>query len=93
MKKNELGLYLKKKRVIAGYTQWDVADKLGYSSAQLISNFERGLCSPPPNQLKKIVTLYGLNPEELLQIMLQERLRVLEKSIYGRKKRSQTICI
>ena len=91
MKENHLGKYLKSKRVKAGFTQSDVSEKLGLSSPQLISNFERGLCSPPLNHLKKLVSLYGLDPDELLKVMLHSRLKVLEKAIYGQKKRKQII--
>ena len=86
MKKNVLGQFLKQKRAEAGLTQWDVAQKLGYSSAQFISNFERGLCQPPLNQLKNIVEIYGLNPQELVDIMMQEQRSLLEKSIVGRRR-------
>ena len=37
-----------------GLTQKDLAKKLGYSSAQFISNVERGLCLVPKSQLKKL---------------------------------------
>ena len=89
MKKNKLGKFLKDKRVKADLTQWDVANKLGYSSAQFISNFERGLCSPPLNQLKNIVDLYDLNPDELVDLMMEERQRLIEKSIYGKVRKSR----
>ena len=40
-----LGDYLQSKRMKVGLSQGDVATKLGYSSPQFISNFERGLCA------------------------------------------------
>lgn len=89
MKKNHLGPYLQKKRLQSGYTQLDVAKKLGYSSPQFISNFERGLCSPPLKQLKKIANLYKLDPSELIDIMMKERLALLEATFYGRRKRKK----
>ena len=48
----EFGEYLKEKRVAADLTQKEVAEKIGYSSAQYISNFERGIALPPLSKLK-----------------------------------------
>ena len=48
----KLGPFLKKARSKMGLSQRDVADKLGYTSPQFISNVERGLCSPPLKKLK-----------------------------------------
>lgn len=76
-----LGEYLQDKRVKAGLSQGDVATKLGYSSPQFISNFERGLCAPPLNKLKAIVQLYDLNGDEVLKLMVREHERHLRKAL------------
>ena len=49
--------YLKDKRIEAGVTQAFLAESLGYSSAQYISNYERGLCNPPLKNLFLICEL------------------------------------
>lgn len=67
-----LGDYLQDKRTKANLSQGDVASKLGYSSPQFISNFERGLCAPPLSKLKQLVQLYKLNGEEVVRLMLKE---------------------
>jgi transcriptional regulator with XRE-family HTH domain len=83
-----LGDYLQSKRIKAGLSQGDVASKLGYSSPQFISNFERGLCAPPLNKLKLLVQLYELNGEEVVKLMLKEHEKHLRKSLgLARKKR------
>ena len=82
-----LGDFLQSKRVKAGLSQGDVATKLGYSSPQFISNFERGLCAPPLNKLKLLVSLYDLNSEELIRLMLKEEEKNLRKHLGGKKKR------
>ena len=83
-----LGEYLQVKRIKAELSQGFVANKLGYSSPQFISNFERGLCAPPLNKLKMLVHLYGLNGEEVLRLMLKEEEKRLRKSLgMNRKKR------
>lgn len=50
----DLGTFLKKARVQAGLTQKNLADYLGYSSAQFISNFERGISMPPLSKLGRM---------------------------------------
>ena len=86
MRKNHLGKYLQKRRIKADLTQIEVARKLGYSSAQFISNFERGLCSPPLKQLRKIENMYDIDPCELIKIMMKERQELLEVTFFGRKR-------
>jgi transcriptional regulator with XRE-family HTH domain len=76
-----LGEFLQSKRIKAGLSQGDVATKLGYSSPQFISNFERGLCAPPLNKLKLLVQLYDLNGEEVMKLMLKEHEKHLRKSL------------
>ncbi|MCO5143201.1 MAG: helix-turn-helix domain-containing protein [Oligoflexia bacterium] len=82
-----LGGYLQNKRVKVGLSQGDVAKRLGYSSPQFISNFERGLCAPPLTKLKGIVNLYNLNGEEVVKLMLKEHERHIRKAIGISKKK------
>lgn len=62
--------FLKEKRIAAGLSQRDVADKLGYSTPQFISNWERGVSHPPISALKKLGDLYKISAEELFEITL-----------------------
>jgi len=50
----ELGSYLRKWRQRSGLTQKYVATSIGYTSAQAISNIERGIVKPPKNKKLKI---------------------------------------
>jgi len=74
----EFGAYLRTKRVRAGLSQSEVARELGYSSAQFISNFERGLCAPPLPALRKIVDCYKIPKKEVINLMLRQQKRYLE---------------
>lgn len=56
-----LGQFLKKARENAGLTQKQVADKLGYSSAQFISNFENDRASLPLGVAKKFCKITKAN--------------------------------
>ena len=84
-----LGNYLKNKRNETGLTQSEVATKLGYSSPQFISNFERGLCSPPLNNLKTLVKLYKIPVEEIMTLILEEQESILRKALSGAGKRKR----
>lgn len=70
--------FLKRKRVDAKMSQKEVAETLGYSTPQFISNWERGLSSPPMKALKTLADLYRVRGEELYDLMVQnavERVR------------------
>lgn len=43
--------YIKAKRVKSGNSQKDLAKKLGYTTSQFISNWERGISLPPSESL------------------------------------------
>lgn len=75
MKKAEaLSEFLKEKRIHSGLSQKDVADRLGYSSAQFISNWERGLSSPPMHTLRKLAEMYSVNVDEMFDVILESTL-------------------
>lgn len=83
-----LGEFLQTKRKAAGYSQWEVSVKLGYSTPQFISNWERGISSPPINVLKKIAHIYNASAEELFEVVLETKIREVTKELrrkfYGR---------
>lgn len=64
-------LYLKDKRVAANLSQADVARKLGYSTAQFISNWERGVSQPPVSAIKKLSSMYSVPAESMLNHMIE----------------------
>jgi transcriptional regulator with XRE-family HTH domain len=70
MKSIPLAELLKKKRLAAHISQKTVAEKLGYTTAQFISNWERGVSQPPVQVLKKIADLYKTSAEELFEALL-----------------------
>lgn len=82
----DLGAYLKDARIKSGLSQNDVAKKLGYTSPQFISNFERGLSSPPLKNLKTLVELYDLSQDDLVSVIFQEQERVLNENIIKLRK-------
>ena len=63
----EIGQELKRLRIKSGLKQKDVAKELGYSSAQFVSNWERGVSTPPVKSVKKLASLYKASPEKLFK--------------------------
>jgi len=57
--------YLKNCRLAAGLTQKYVAKKFRWTSSQYVSNWERGLSSPPLRRLKKLCKLINADPKKL----------------------------
>lgn len=82
--------FLKEARAMAGLSQRDVADHLGYSTPQFISNWERGVSIPPVNALKKIAVLYHVSAEEVFNVLLEHTLQEvandLRRKFQGSKK-------
>jgi len=68
--KNQLAKFLADKRKTAGLSQRQVSDRLGYSTPQFISNWERGISNPPIGSVKRLGTLYKVSSEELFEVLL-----------------------
>ena len=77
----KLGEYLRIKRVDAGLSQKQVADKLKYSTPQFVSNFERGLCAPPMKALRVLIRLYDLNAAEFTNFVLELQEEYLKREL------------
>lgn len=67
--RKELGQQLRRLRLDAGKTQWAVARRLGYSTAQFISNWERGLSVPPTSAIRPLAEAFGVKPRELVDMI------------------------
>lgn len=67
----DLSKFLKEKRLKAGLSQGAVAKKLGYTSPQFVSNWERGLSRPPVSTLRKIAQIYSISMDEMFEVVLQ----------------------
>lgn len=66
----DLAKFLKDKRLEAGLSQGAVAKKLGYTSPQFISNWERGLSRPPIKTLRKLALIYNISPNDMFDVIL-----------------------
>ena len=76
-----LGEFLKSKRENASLSQGDIAKKLKYTSPQFISNWERGVSSPPIKVLRILSDLYKISSDELFNLILQHSVAQLEANL------------
>lgn len=84
----DLGAYLQKMRVETGLTQRDVSIALGYSSAQFISNFERGIALPPLKKLKILVKMYNMSVETVMEFILEAEREIMVSALKSKTKAS-----
>ncbi|MEN0059669.1 MAG: helix-turn-helix transcriptional regulator [Bdellovibrio sp.] len=88
-KQSDLAGFLKDKRIKSGLSQKEVADKLGYTTPQFVSNWERGMSAPPIEVLKKLSDLYDVPSEEMFSAILQTVVSKVEtkmkRKFYGRR--------
>jgi DNA-binding transcriptional regulator YiaG len=85
-KRGSMAQFLKEKRMKIGLTQSDVARKLGYSSPQFVSNWERGLASPPVFILRDLTKIYKVSADEMFKLLLSEVEADLRTEFYSTKK-------
>lgn len=65
-----LGLFIKKMRLERGYSQADLAYSLGYTSPQFVSDWERGISSPPVKKLPELSQLLKVKPDVLFDLLV-----------------------
>ncbi len=79
--------FWKNARLKRELSQAEVAKLLGYSSPQLISNWERGLCNPPKKDLSQLLKLYKLNVDDYIELVIAFEKAQLKK-LLKQKRRS-----
>ena len=79
--REKLAKYLKEKRMASGKTQKEVAVVMGYTTPQFVSNWERGLISPPLSSISKIAELYGLTDSEIRKKLEEVVLAALKREL------------
>lgn len=83
--------YLRQKRLDTGLSQLDVARVLGYSSPQFVSNWERGLVSPPLETIAVLIDLYKIPSREVIDRIVEETRDYLESSLAGARRRKPKV--
>ncbi len=82
----KLSAYLKARRVKAGLTQGAVAEAIGYTTPQFISNWERGLSYPPLTALTSLSEIYQVSVQALTNKMIIEKNAAMKVAILSRVK-------
>lgn len=80
-----LSIFFKEAREKAGLTQKEVAQTLGYSSPQFISNWERGVCGVPMSALRELIRLYSLKTSEVIDLILESEEKTLKRNLKLKK--------
>jgi len=75
---------LRAAREKSGLSQKELADKLGYSSSQFVSNWERSLALPPMKKWVELEKLIGISVKELAE-NARENLEKEMRATLGRK--------
>ena len=68
--KRILGTFISQKRRKAGVSQAFLARKLGYKTAQYISNWERGASVPPLRKMRPLSTVLKIPVKELISAIV-----------------------
>ena len=81
LRKSTIGILLRNARIKSGLTQMEIAKKLGYSSSQFVSNWERGEALPPMDHFPRIANLLSINVKDLIESIhrYQESYLTMEK--------------
>ena len=67
----DFGAFLRSKREQKNITQLMLANKLGYQSAQFVSNWERGVSRPPTNRIREIIKVLGIDRAEMINFLVK----------------------
>lgn len=67
------GQIIKAAREAKGYTQAEVSKKLGFTTPQFVSNWERNIAKAPPSAFKKLGKMLGLlTTKKIVEIRVNE---------------------
>ncbi len=84
----ELCSYLLKAREKKGLTQKQLAEKLGIVSAQLISNWERGLCAPPIKKISTLASVLDIKFDPTFDLVMKYKSEVARQKAAVKQKQS-----
>lgn len=79
--KESLGTFIKEKRLRKGLSQAELAEKLGYASPQFVSDWERGVSSPPMKKLPEISKELSVNLNTLFDLLVELATSQLKESL------------
>ena len=68
----KLGQMIRESRRGMGYTQLDLAKKLGYESTQFVCLFEQGKSKVPAKTLGQLVPTLGLPKKKIIKMLVDD---------------------
>lgn len=87
MKTNYVGRLAKEARLKANMSQADVAVKLGYTTSQYVSNWERGLAPFSPKIAKRFCQITKCNIHEMFKALVAEQREKTKEALFNKGKR------
>ena len=75
--------FVRKSREKSGLSQLDVAEVMGYTSGQFISNIERGICELPAENVRHFCEITNASPRTYLRIKVEAERKRLRRAIYS----------
>jgi transcriptional regulator with XRE-family HTH domain len=82
---NNVNLF-KSMRLKSGLSQGAVAKKMGYTSGQFVSNWERDLSVPPVETIPKIAKIYGVDQKDFIDKWVELRVADFRRDLLSRLK-------
>lgn len=71
--------FWQEKRIKAGLTQAQVANKLGYYSSDTINDWEKGKSGPARADIPKILEIYKINVDSYIKAILEDQRQEMQK--------------
>lgn len=82
--RSKLAATLKTARINANVTQKQLAKSLGWGTAQYVSNFERGLSTPPVKDIPKICSIINLDTKIVYRLLCDVQVERIQKKFKGK---------
>ncbi len=84
-----LGKVLQLHRKAKSLTQRELAEALGYGSAQFVSDWEREYSRPPVPKIRRLSKLLAMPTDEILRWLIEDEKTLIESSIMARAKKAK----
>lgn len=80
-----LGMYLKERRLAVGLTQAELSKKLKVH-VQFVSNWERGACAPPSHCFQQALEVLEVDRDKVVKFMILDSKLIIEAKVFKKKK-------
>lgn len=80
-----LGTYLRERRLTVGLTQAELSAKLKVH-VQFVSNWERGACAPPSHCFHQTLEVLEADKDKVVKFMILDSKLIIEAKVFKKKK-------